>query len=222
MNDPSGADGMWSPSFWNGGVDSQGECGVPPSRRFRTPASSGAAGNGVFWYSIDVGLVHIAFLSSEHDPSSSAPMGQWLAADLAAVNRTATPWVFVAIHRPLYESEAYSGDWEVSLGLRAIMEPLLVEQGVDVVLAGHYHSFMRTCAARNGTCVDAGGIVHYTTGAAGASLDEAPLYPEDWVEKYDGSHFGYSILEAANATALRMSWYWNQDNSLQDDVWLYK
>jgi len=34
INDPSGANGMWSPSWWNGGTDSNGECGVPTDRRF--------------------------------------------------------------------------------------------------------------------------------------------------------------------------------------------
>lgn len=35
--DPSGAGAMWSPSWWNGGSDSGGECGMPTARRFRTP-----------------------------------------------------------------------------------------------------------------------------------------------------------------------------------------
>ena len=98
--DPSGAGKMYSPPWWNGGGDSGGECGVPTSRRFRTPAT----GNGVFWYSFAVGNVHIAMLSSEHDPSPGAPMGNWLAQDLAAVDRAVTPWLLVGIHRPLVET----------------------------------------------------------------------------------------------------------------------
>lgn len=38
--DPSGAGAMWSPSWWNGGSDSGGECGMPTARRFRTPVSN--------------------------------------------------------------------------------------------------------------------------------------------------------------------------------------
>ncbi len=133
--DPSGAGTQWSPSWWNGGDDSGGECGMPTSRRFRTPAT----GNGVFWYSFAVGSVHVAMLSSEHDPSPGAPMGDWLAEDLAAVDRAVTPWLVVGIHRPLYETENYPGDFAVAAGLRKIMEPLLLAQKVDVVVAGHYH-----------------------------------------------------------------------------------
>jgi hypothetical protein len=63
--------------------------------------------------------------------------------------------------------------------------------------------------------------VHYTTGAAGQSLDNAPLYPSDYVEKYDGNHYGYSIV-TVNQTAMNLQWYWNEDDSLQDDVTLTK
>ena len=71
--DPSGAGKMYSPTWWNGGTDSGGECGMPTARRFRTPAN----GNGVFWYSFAVGNVHVAMISSEHDPNPGAPMGDW-------------------------------------------------------------------------------------------------------------------------------------------------
>jgi hypothetical protein len=190
---------------------------VPTSRRFRGPAS----GNGIFWYSFNTAGVHVIMMSSEHDPSPGTALGTWLLADLAAVDRSVTPWLVLAIHRPLYETEQYPSDFAVANGLRAILEPTLLKYRVDAVLAGHYHSFLRTCAVANGTCVKTGGVVHYTTGAAGASLDHAPLYPGyDYVEKYDGDHYGYSIITVANRTHMRLQWFWNQDDSLQDDVWV--
>ena len=71
-------------------------------------------------------------------------------------------------------------------------------------------------------CVASGGVVHYTTGAAGQSLDHAPLYPgHAYVEKYDGDNYGYSVIDV-NATAMRLQWFWNTDDSLQDDVTLLK
>ena len=192
---------------------------MPTSRRFRTPQT----GNGVFWYSFSAGPVHVAMLSSEHDPSPGAPMGDWLAGDLAAVDRADTPWVLVGIHRPLYETEQYAGDYAVAAGLRKIMEPLLLQFGVDVVLAGHYHSFQRTCRVANLTCVGEGqaGVVHYTTGAAGAGLDSVSLYPSDYVEKTILGVYGYSVMEA-NASSLALRFYKNADNSLLDEVVLVK
>ena len=210
---------MWSPSFWNGGQDSGGECGVPTSRRFAMPQGSPGS-NGVFWYSFTAGNVHVAMVSSEHDPSPSAPMGAWLARDLAAVDRSVTPWLVLGIHRPMYETEAYAGDFAVANGLREILEPLLLATKVDVVIAGHYHSFLRTCAVEKLVCTP-GAPVHYTTGAAGQSLDNAPLYPSKYVEKYDGDNFGYSVI-TTNATTMRLVWRWNKDDSIQDDVTLVK
>ena len=51
-NDPSGAGASWHPSWWDGLVDSEGECGVGTFARFRSPGSNGGAnGNAIFWYS---------------------------------------------------------------------------------------------------------------------------------------------------------------------------
>ena len=99
------------------------------------------SGNSVFWYSFEAGNVHIAMISSEHDCNPGTPLGDWLAADLAAVDRKITPWLLIGIHRPLVETELYAGDFAVAAGLRAILEPLLLRYNIDVVLSGHYHSF---------------------------------------------------------------------------------
>ena len=204
---------MWRPTWWNGGNDGGGECGMPTSRRFRTPSN----GNGVFWYSFEVGSIHVTMLSSEHDPSPGAAMGDWLASDLAGVNRSVTPWLIVSIHRPLVETEMYKGDFDVAAGLRAIMEPLLLQWGVDVVIAGHYHSFQRSCSMAHLECVANGGIVHYTTGAAGASLDAVDLYPSSYIEKTILGKYGYSVLEA-NATTLTLSFHENAGDTVLDFV----
>lgn len=63
-------------------------------------------------------------------------MGDWLVADLASVDRSVTPWLILGIHRPLYETEQYAGDFAVAAGLRGLMEHYLLKYGVDVVVAG--------------------------------------------------------------------------------------
>jgi hypothetical protein len=177
----------------------------------------------VFWYSFTVGCVHTVMLSSEHDPSPGAPMGDWLEGDLAALDRSVTPWVVLGIHRPLVETEQYPGDYAVAAGLRAILEPLLLKYGVDVVLAGHYHSFQRSCKMSGLKCVAEGqpGIVHYTTGASGAGLDGAGLYPSDYIEKTIEGKFGLSVMEA-NATTLTLAFYETEGGALADFVALSK
>ena len=68
---------------------------MPVVGRFRAPSN----GNGVFWYSFDYGYVHVVQISSEHDWRPGAKQYEWLAADLAAVNRSRTPFVVLTAHR---------------------------------------------------------------------------------------------------------------------------
>lgn len=63
----------------------------------------------------------------------------WLHDDLAAVNRTETPWIFAMSHRPLYSSELSS--YEVNM--RHAFEPLFLKFNVDAYFAGHIHWYER-------------------------------------------------------------------------------
>jgi hypothetical protein len=86
--------------------------------------SKDSGGTGNFWYSFDHGMAHFVQLNtetnlghgfvrpdevggSEGDDSGAFKsimnaQTTWLAADLATVNRSRTPWVVVAGHRPWY------------------------------------------------------------------------------------------------------------------------
>lgn len=57
---------------------------------------------------------------------------QWLARDLASVDRHKTPWVIVMGHRPMYSSQVSS----YQKYLREAFEGLMLKNGVDVYLAG--------------------------------------------------------------------------------------
>ncbi len=58
----------------------------------------------------------------------------WLRRDLAAVDRSRTPWLIVGLHAPWYNSNtAHQGEGE---GMRHSMEALLYSYGVDLVFAG--------------------------------------------------------------------------------------
>ena len=63
-----------------------------------------------FRYSYDYGMVHMVMLSTEHDYQPGSPQYVWLENDLKNVDRTKTPFVMVGGHRPMYCSEAYSGE----------------------------------------------------------------------------------------------------------------
>ena len=46
------------------------------------------------------------------------------------MNRTRTPWLVVGGHRPMYNSEWYSGDYRVSVHERELLEDLLYKYKV--------------------------------------------------------------------------------------------
>ena len=85
--------------------------------------SAGDAHNGR-WYSVDVGLLHLVVLdfnvyyALESDAIRAEQLA-WLAADLAAVDRSAQPWIVAAAHMPMQcSSITYDGEF-VDAGLRA-------------------------------------------------------------------------------------------------------
>jgi hypothetical protein len=57
---------------------------------------------------------------------------QWLAKDLAAVDRSKTPWVIAMSHRPMYSTQVSSYQKD----LRAAFEGLLLENSVDAYISG--------------------------------------------------------------------------------------
>jgi hypothetical protein len=139
--------------------------------RYTLPsATSGGWGN--FWYSYNLGPVHFVSTSSEHDDVPGSSQYEWLAADLAAVERTLTPWIVFQLHRPILCSvtDEESDHWPG--GPRsAAMEPLFKQFSVDVVIAGHQHCYERTNAVFNGT------VTGLPTGANNTYVNPtSPLY----------------------------------------------
>ena len=192
-----GANG-YHPIWGNQGDDSNGECGAPTYYRFDAPTN----GNSIFWYSFDYNMVHFIMLSSEHNYSANAPGRIWLENDLKNVDRKQTPWLIVNIHRPLYESEDYPGDTKVSQHFVTLLEPLFLKYGVDMVLAGHYHAYERTCALSDYQCVDEGkgGIVHMTIGTGGYSLDQASFRDEKWSVIRSEENWGFGRFYVNSST----------------------
>jgi hypothetical protein len=117
-----------------------------------------------FWYAFDYGPVHVAVVSSEHDLEPGSRQRNWLEADLRSVDRCVSPWLVLAIHRPLYVVYPHKSNRYVGDHLRASLEPLLREYRVDAAVSGHVHVYYRTCpvvagggetgGGSDGRCVD--------------------------------------------------------------------
>lgn len=62
---------------------------------------SGVPSHTSRYFSVNIGLIHIAAVDL-NSGSLGAAQTAWLEADLSAVDRTVTPWVFATSHFPLY------------------------------------------------------------------------------------------------------------------------
>src|SRR4051812_9501031 len=109
-------------------------------RRFHSPSN----GNGLFWYSFDVGPIHILIYSTEHDFQQSSTQYHWIEHDLQSVNRSRTPWIIIGSHRPMFTSEIDPPDLLVSAQLQLHLEPLFYKYHVDVNLFAHLHAYERS------------------------------------------------------------------------------
>ena len=72
------------------------------------------------------------YINGSYKVNENYEQWQWLKADLAAVNRTKTPWVFVYAHRPMYSTEVSS----YQANMRNAWEKMFLDYKVDAYLSG--------------------------------------------------------------------------------------
>lgn len=109
-----------------------------------------AGGSGTpRWFSLQIGMVHLVALDcmvnwappsaaqNQTDPDAIA-MLEWLTAELVAVDRERTPWLVVVAHYPVFCSGCLTG---TPAGMPAALEPLFLDHGVDIYVAGHWHYY---------------------------------------------------------------------------------
>ncbi|XP_038875449.1 probable inactive purple acid phosphatase 27 [Benincasa hispida] len=182
--------------------DSGGECGVPYETYFQMPISA----KDQPWYSIEIASIHFTIISTEHDFTINSPQYEWMKNDMASVDRSRTPWLIFTGHRPMYSS-IHGLFPSVDPNFVAAVEPLLLQNKVDLVLFGHVHNYERTCSVANNICKgmpskDIDGIdtydhnnytapLHAVIGMAGFTLDQ---FPTNGIESWSlcrVSKFGY-------------------------------
>jgi acid phosphatase type 7 len=166
--------------------------------RFHSPSN----GNGLFWYSFDVGPVHVVYYSTEHDFRRPSEQYRWLENDLRSVDRQQTPWLIVGGHRPMYSSLV--GVDLIRVMLQLHVEPLLYKYHVDLNMFAHIHSYERTCPMYQQRCVS-DGVTHILMGMGGHDLSYGSYLDEPWSIFHD-IQFGYTHL-SANRTHLNFYYY---------------
>jgi hypothetical protein len=105
--------------------------------------AGGVASGTEAYYSFDFANVHFMCLDSEgSNRTPGGAMLTWAALDLAA---TTQEWIVAFWHHPPYSKGSHDSDTETQLvEMREYALPLLEAGGVDLVLAGHSHSYERS------------------------------------------------------------------------------
>ena len=105
--------------------------------------AGGTASGTEHYYSFDFGNIHFICLDSmTANRSATGPMANWLRSDLA---NTLSDWVIAYWHHPPYSKGSHDSDVEIELvEMRQNFVPILESYGVDLVLAGHSHSYERS------------------------------------------------------------------------------
>ena len=116
-----------------------------PNQRFYKPFNM----EGNRYYTFKKGNVRFFALDSNY--MDRVQLG-WLEQEL---KDSGSDWKIAYFHHPLYASGKHGSQTD----LRAVLEPLLVAHGVNVVFAGHEHFYQRIKPQK--------GIAHFVSGAGG-------------------------------------------------------
>ncbi|KAF1319101.1 Acid phosphatase, partial [Globisporangium splendens] len=221
--------------------------------RFKMPsAESGGVKN--MWYSFEYGPIHFTSISSETDytdaPSNSF-IGQkyggygdqltWLEADLKAANanRANVPWLIVGMHRAMYtldKCDANGVPTDEALPVQQAFEELFIKYNVDIVVAGHVHSYERHLpiartkpvfdgvSADKKTYTNPKAPVYITSGAAGNSEGHENFKVSNipWNVVTDTADYGISKLKVVNRTALTWNFIVSKTGAVVDEFTIVK
>ena len=185
--------------------------------RFALP-ENGPDGGLEEFYSFHYGSCHFISMNScvflperkEFEGSTNwndliARIDAWLKADLKANTR---PWIVVALHHPPYGIEEDSDLYEQ---IRTHWVPLWEAGGVQLVVCGHQHVYMRT-EEQNGVT-----YVMSNSGQKRSHYYDADALP-DYVEKVEAECSVYGILYADRDT-LKLNVYDPDGKAV--DAWVY-
>ncbi|CAA7019163.1 unnamed protein product [Microthlaspi erraticum] len=178
--------------------------------RWLMPHAESASRSNLY-YSFDVAGVHTVMLGSYTRFDSHSDQYRWLQSDLRKVDRKKTPWLVVVMHTPWYSTNmAHEGEGE---SMRKAMEGLLFRAQVDVVFAGHIHTYERFKPTYNHKA-DPCGPMHITIGDGGNREGLALRFrkPASPLSVFRESSFGHGRLRIIDNKRAHWSWHRNNDN----------
>ncbi|ESR38829.1 hypothetical protein CICLE_v10027113mg [Citrus x clementina] len=204
----------------------------PYTHRYHVPYRASQS-TSPLWFSIKHASAYIIVLSSYSAYGKYTPQYAWLEKELPKVNRAETPWLIVLLHSPWYNSNSYH--YMEGESMRVAFESWFVQHKVDLVVAGHVHSYERTNRFSNVQYNITNGIstpvkdpsapVYLTIGDGGniEGLADRFTEPQPSYSAYREASFGHAMLEIKNRTHAHFTWHRNHDNEavVADSQWLF-
>jgi len=174
------------------------------------------------YYAFELGPVTFIMLGSYADVSNGGDQYTWLQSVIKGIDRTVTPWVFVGLHAPWYNSnKAHQGEGEA---MRQVFEDTLYDAGVDLVLAGHVHAYERFYRVHN-NAKDGAGPYYITIGDGGNREGLASTWlTQPAISAFRQASYGHSEVTVFNSTHALWSWHQNPDlePTVADELWIVK
>ncbi len=134
-------------------------------------------------YSFDYGNIHIAVVNTNDILAISIPQLTWLENDMKSTDKD---WKIVLMHKSPY-SLGKDAKWPDALYLQKSLTRVVDECGVDLVLSGHDHQYLRTKPLKANKVNDDGAI-YILSGTAGAKRYEVRPFlanhflKTDWID----------------------------------------
>ncbi|VFQ74207.1 unnamed protein product [Cuscuta campestris] len=190
--------------------------------RWQMPFEESGSDSNLY-YSFDVAGVHVVMLGSYTDFEPGSAQYTWLESDLGKVDRTKTPWLFVLVHAPWYNSNtAHQGEKE-SVDMKDSMEDLLFKAKTDVVFSGHVHAYERFTRVYKEEANDSGPLyINIGDGGNREGLATDYMKPEPEISVFREASFGHGRLEVVNGSHAKWEWHRNEDDQsvTADSVWI--
>ncbi len=131
-------------------------------------------------YSFDYGNIHFAVINTNDVLSISIPQLTWLENDMKSTDKD---WKIVLMHKSPY-SLGKDAKWPDALYLQKSLTRVVDECGVDLVLSGHDHQYIRTKPLKANR-VNEDGAVYILSGTAGAKRYEVRPFLQNHFLKTD-------------------------------------
>ncbi|NLV21769.1 MAG: hypothetical protein GXY49_07265 [Syntrophomonadaceae bacterium] len=153
---------------------------------FELPAN-GPAGKEEAFYSFDYGDAHFTVMDSNVMGAANKEDMEWLEKDLAQTDKT---YKIVMFHHPAYPAVEIPKDSLRADVIQKNFVPIMEKAGVNLVLTGHQHVYMRTWPLKNGQRSEDG--IVYLMGYSGGKRYTPGVY--DYVACSIGEKPVYSII----------------------------